>query len=453
MTSLISRDLTSQQLSVAQAVAAHAGWSLYDNSKSTSWLSLLESESVPMVLLSAGSPSTREDITSIRRIEPSTPIFVWQADTDIRSSMDLIQAGATDLIPCNASPQPLERQLKLLNKSPTICQEALCTRSLHSKVLASSIERLALNENDILITGPSGSGKELCASLIHKMSRRANKPMTVLNCPALPVDLADAELFGHVKNAFTGAAREKPGLIREAEGGVLLLDEVSALPLALQAKLLRVIQEREVRPVGARTNVKVDIRILSTTNQDLPALVDAGQFREDLLYRLSVHTLRVPSLRERSTDIAGLAAKFVDEFNTNDRVRQVQFDADCIAPLAANPWPGNVRQLRSVIRTAAALADQRRINPLAIEQAMDKRNGYSIEKQLNLGLTCDEPLEDYLRTTLLRCGNDYPRAAAIAGIHISSFYRLMPPEKFLITPRHARPFKTQSNAQTNYTSE
>lgn len=437
MTNLIWRGLGPQQLSVARGVAAHAGWSLYENSNSTSWLSLLESENVPMVLLSAGTPSTLEDIASIRRVESSTPIFVWQADTDIRSPMHLIQAGATDLIPYNSSHESLERQLKLFYKSPTICQEALCARSLHSKVLASSIDRLALIDNDVLISGPSGSGKELCASLIHRMSRRANKPMTVLNCPALPVDLADAELFGHVKNAFTGAAREKPGLIREAEGGVLLLDEVSALPLALQAKLLRVIQEREVRPVGARANVKVDIRILSTTNQDLSALVDAGQFREDLLYRLSVNTLRVPSLRERWTDIAPLATKFAEEFNVKNRVGQLPFDAGCIAPLASNPWPGNVRQLRSVIWSAAALADQRRINPLDIEQAMDKRNGYSIGKLLDLGLTCNEPLEDYLRTTLLRCGNHYERAAVIAGIHISSLYRLMPPEKLLIAPRQA----------------
>jgi two-component system response regulator GlrR len=253
--------------------------------------------------------------------------------------------------------------------------------------------------------------------------------MVVLNCPALPLDLADAELFGHAKNAFTGATREKLGLIREAEGGILLLDEVAALPLSLQAKMLRVIQEREVRPVGSGATVKVDIRILSTTNQDLSALVAAGQFREDLLYRLSVKELRVPPLRERLTDIAALARKFARELNGDDTDRNVMFEDGCLAMLASGDWPGNVRQLRSVVRSAAALADYGRIEQLHLEDLMDGGRSDSIQQLVDLSRVRADPIDNYLRMTLRQCANDYRVAAAIADIHMSSLYRLMPPEK------------------------
>jgi DNA-binding NtrC family response regulator len=431
MTVVFHKNLTLKQLFVVQALAEQTGWSVYDCPKTTSWLSLLDSKSVPMVVLADSSSSILADIASIRRVVPSTPIFVWLSDDKPETSMQLIQAGVSNLIAHDASHQTIERTLKPVTKTSTVSRQTLCAHSARTNALASSIDLLALGDSDVLISGPSGSGKELCASLIHKISCRANKPMVVLNCPALPLDLADAELFGHAKNAFTGATREKPGLIREAEGGILLLDEVAALPLSLQAKMLRVIQEREVRPVGSGATVKVNIRILSTTNQDLPALVAAGQFREDLLYRLSVKELRVPPLRERLTDIAALARKFANEFNGDDTDRNVMFEDGCLAMLASGDWPGNVRQLRSVVLGAAALADYGRIERLHLEDLMDKSRCDSIQQLVDLSRVCADPIDIYLRMTLRQCANDYRAAAAIADIHMSSLYRLMPPEKAL----------------------
>ncbi|MFO0108640.1 MAG: sigma 54-interacting transcriptional regulator [Burkholderiales bacterium] len=431
MTVVFHKNLTLKQLFVIQALAEQTGWSVYDCPKTTSWLSLLDSKSVPMVVLADSAGPILADIASIRRVVPATPIFVWLSDDKPETSMQLIQAGVSNLIAHDASHQTIERTLKPVTKTATASRQVLCAHSARTKALASSIDLLALGDSDVLISGPSGSGKELCASLIHKISRRANKPMVVLNCPALPVDLADAELFGHVKNAFTGATREKPGLIREAEGGILLLDEVAALPLSLQAKMLRVIQEREVRPVGSGATVKVDIRILSTTNQDLPALVAAGHFREDLLYRLSVKELRVPPLRERLTDIAALARKFASEFNGDDTDRNVMFGDGCLAMLARGAWPGNVRQLRSVVRSAAALADDGRIEQLHLEDLMDGSSSDSIQQLVGLSRVRADPIDNYLRMTLRQCANDYRAAAAIADIHMSSLYRLMPPEKAL----------------------
>ena len=222
--------------------------------------------------------------------------------------------------------------------------------------LKTTIRAVAPTRTTVLIHGESGTGKELVARAIHDLSPRAGRKFVAVNCAAIPGPLLESELFGHVRGAFTDAVRDKPGLFEEADGGTLFLDEVGELPLALQGKLLRALQESEIRPVGSETSIKVDTRVIAATLRDLRAEVDAGRFREDLFYRLDVVPLDVPALRERIEDIGELA-RFFGERHGVRHGRHVELDAEAIAALQARAWPGNVRELENVIERAVVLSD------------------------------------------------------------------------------------------------
>jgi len=222
--------------------------------------------------------------------------------------------------------------------------------------LAVLVRRIAPREVTVLITGESGTGKERIAQAIVRGSSRATEPFVTFNCAAIQPELAEAELFGHARGAFTGAVTARGGLFREAAGGTLFLDEVAELDLRTQAKLLRVLQEGEVRPVGEDRAVKVDVRIIAATHRDLAARVAAGEFREDLLYRLKVVNLHVPPLRERPADIPALARRFLHEFSERFGVGPHRLTEAMRAKLESYPWPGNVRELRNALESMVALS-------------------------------------------------------------------------------------------------
>lgn len=221
--------------------------------------------------------------------------------------------------------------------------------------VAELVERVAQREVTVLVTGESGTGKELVAKAIVKASPRARKPYIRFNCAALPRELAEAELFGHSRGAFTGAQRARPGLFREAEGGTLLLDEVGELDVQTQGALLRVLQEREVRPIGVERAHRIDVRVIAATNRDLAAEVRAGRFREDLYYRLNVVTLRVPPLRERPEDVVPLVEHFTARFASRFGLGEVRLSERVVDRLRAAPWPGNVRELEHTVERMVAL--------------------------------------------------------------------------------------------------
>jgi two-component system response regulator HydG len=222
--------------------------------------------------------------------------------------------------------------------------------------LAHLVQRAGPRDVTVLMTGESGTGKERVAEALVRASPRAGRPYLRFNCAALTEELAEAELFGHAKGAFTGAHRERPGLFREADGGTLLLDEVGELAPPLQAKLLRVLQEGEIRPVGESRSVKVDVRILAATHRDLRKLAAEGRFREDLYYRLNVVNLRVPPLRERPEDIPVLARMFLDRFSSRFHTGPLKLPPDLFERLRALPWPGNVRELENALESMVALS-------------------------------------------------------------------------------------------------
>jgi len=224
--------------------------------------------------------------------------------------------------------------------------------------LAVLVHRVAPRDVTVLLRGESGTGKERVAEAIVKASRRASQPFVRFNCAALTPELAEAELFGHTRGAFTGAVRARPGLFREAHGGTILLDEVGELELATQAKLLRVLQEHELRPVGEDHSVPVDVRVIAATHRDLARRVEEGAFREDLYYRLRVVELQVPPLRERPDDIAPLVRHFLDRFASRFGLGEVREPDGLVARLQAMPWPGNVRELENAIESLVALSDE-----------------------------------------------------------------------------------------------
>lgn len=231
-----------------------------------------------------------------------------------------------------------------------------------SLALLTLAERISASDIPVLLEGPTGTGKEVLARFVHRLSPRAEGPFVAVNCAAMPEAMLEALLFGHRKGAFTGAAEAGEGLFRAADGGTLLLDEIGELPLALQAKLLRALQEGEVLPLGATRPLKVDVRIIAATNRDLAAEAAAGRFREDLLYRLNVFPLRIPALRDRPGDIAALAfgmlLRHAPQPVPGAPRRPGWIDADALALLEAHPWPGNVRELENVIRRALLLSGE-----------------------------------------------------------------------------------------------
>ncbi|RYZ42174.1 MAG: sigma-54-dependent Fis family transcriptional regulator [Myxococcaceae bacterium] len=229
--------------------------------------------------------------------------------------------------------------------------------------LALLLQRVGPRDVTVLITGESGTGKERVAEALVRASPRADKPYVRFNCAALTPELAEAELFGHVRGAFTGAVRPRKGLFREADGGTLLLDEVGELTLPLQAKLLRVLQEGEVRPVGEDRALPVDVRVLAATHRDLPQRVAEGHFREDLYYRLKVVTLQVPALRSRPEDIAALAQHFLARHTERFRMPPVTLTPELLERLTAYRWPGNVRELENVLESAVVLSPDGTLDP------------------------------------------------------------------------------------------
>ncbi len=238
-----------------------------------------------------------------------------------------------------------EKFKNLIGKSPAI------------QIVKETIEKIAPYDINVLITGESGTGKEVVAKTIHSLSRRKNKPFVAINCASLPADLLESELFGYKKGAFTGATSDKKGLIEEANGGTLFLDEIGEMPMSLQAKLLRFLEERKIRPLGSLKEVEVDVRIVSATNRDLEEEIKKGNFREDLYYRLSTIIIRVPPLRERKEDIPLLAEHFLKEFQKKYNKHFTKISPDFLDFLTSHEFKGNIRELRNLLEKAVILSE------------------------------------------------------------------------------------------------
>jgi DNA-binding NtrC family response regulator len=287
------------------------------------------------------------------------------------------------------------------------------------------IRKVADTDVTVLITGESGTGKELVAKAIYTNSRRHDKPFVSINCGALPETLLESELFGYVKGAFTGAAGDKKGLFHAADGGTIFLDEIGLTSPALQMRLLRVLQEREVRRVGDTQDYKVDVRVIAATNEDLGGKVKEGAFREDLFYRLSVVPIHIPPLRERATDIPLLVQHFVDRANTR-LGKKFRVDKELLDMLMHYDWPGNIRELENVIERAVALADGTHLRtedlPDSILQFKQEDNGRAAR---DLRSVVDDSERKHILRIMQETGGNKKLAARILGIDLATLYRKM----------------------------
>lgn len=293
----------------------------------------------------------------MRRLHPRVPVILMTAFGDIESAVAAMRAGASNYLPKPFEPASL---LQIVQQYSLDASQGEETSAIavdpKSRALLALAERVAASATTVLLSGDSGCGKEVLARYIHRHSPRAQAAFVAVNCAAIPDNLIEATLFGHERGAYTGASQAQAGKFEQAQGGTLLLDEISEIPLPLQPKLLRVLQEREVERVGAKKPVALDIRVIATTNRDLAACVAAGTFRADLYYRLNVFPLQLPPLRERPGDIVPLARRFVTRQAQSLARPQLRLTHAAEESLLQHPWPGNVRELENALQRAAILA-------------------------------------------------------------------------------------------------
>jgi two-component system, NtrC family, response regulator HydG len=390
---------------------------------------------VVLLDLRLGTASGMELLGELRERRPDTEIVVMTGYASIDSAVACMRAGAFDYLekPFEDSRRVLQtleralerRRLRVRNRE---LEGALGLSKALERVVAQSgsmrrvmqtVRDLASNESNVLIEAESGTGKELLARAIHETSPRSGGPFVPVDCGALPEGMIEGELFGYLRGAFTGAIRDSEGLFRAAHGGTLFLDEVGELPLALQSKLLRAIQEREVRPLGATEAQPFDVRLVAATNRDLAGEVAAGRFRADLFYRLRVVALALPPLRERPEDVPVLASHFLERASRGTKV--VGLEPEALERLIAHRWPGNVRELENTIEAATALAQGPRVT--AADLRLGSFDAPRAEVPSDIALSLEAFERACLNEALRRCHGDVRRAAKLLGIGRSTFYR------------------------------
>jgi two-component system, NtrC family, response regulator HydG len=283
--------------------------------------------------------------------------------------------------------------------------------------------RVAPFDTSILITGESGSGKEIMARYIHKLSLRANKSFLGINCGALPETLLESELFGHKAGSFTGAISNRVGIFEQAQGGIIFLDEIGDISLAMQVKLLRVLQEKEVIRVGESKPHKIDVRIMAATNRDLPQAIRDGKFREDLYYRLGVFEIEVPPLRERTEDILPLARYFIKQLSKKLKMPELRLEATCLDYLVSYSWPGNVREMENALERAAVMSQKGLILPESLPTIIVHSDSVRSQSTKLIKRTLAKVEQDHIQAVLELTGNNRSRAAKILGISPTTLWR------------------------------
>jgi two-component system response regulator GlrR len=370
----------------------------------------------------------------MRAIEPLLPIIILTAHGTIPDAVAATRDGVAAFLtkPFDGRALVAEVQRLLALRAPagqaaSGWRSDIITRNRVMLGLIDEIARVAPHDATVLVQGPSGSGKELIARAVHAASARAEAPFVAINCAAMPEALLESELFGHVKGAFTGAVADSAGLLRAAQGGTVLLDEIGDMPLPLQAKLLRVLQERTVRPVGGARELPVDVRVIAATHRDLGALIGEGKFREDLFYRLNVVRLTLPPLEARRDDVPLLAQHFLRQIATRYQSGATTFSADALERLTAAPWPGNVRQLFNVVEQCVVLADTPVISEALVVRALQSSPA-GAELPAGIPSLADARAQferDYLVQLLKLTEGNITQAARLAQRNRTEFYRLI----------------------------
>ena len=396
----------------------------------------------PVVTLDLGLPPDADGISEglatleeIVSLSPHVKVIVVTGQNDRENAVRAIGSGAYDFYhkPIDAEIlglivnrayrlHELEQENRaLVQQKIDVPVEGVVACSPEMVKVCRTVEKVAPSGATILLLGDSGTGKELCARSLHDLSPRAKGRFVAINCAAIPENLLESELFGYEKGAFTGAAKQTPGKIEFANGGTLFLDEVGDLPMSLQAKLLRFLQERVVERIGGRTEIPVDVRVVSATHQDLQEKIRAGAFREDLYYRIGEIAVQIPPLRERGGDISLLARMFFDLFNREQGSNLKGFSKDALIAMEAYGWPGNVRELKNRVKRAVIMAEGKHITAKDLE--MD--SSASDEKYLDLRHVREEAERQAIQRALGHASGKVSTAADLLGISRPTMYDLI----------------------------
>lgn len=377
-------------------------------------------------------------LEEVKRSTPDTDVILMTAYGSVDDAVSCLRKGATDYILKPFDMDDLIIRIKRLLEMQTIKAKCIslseCCRRQHTPIIGSSsktkellklVSQVAMSDSTVLITGESGTGKEVVAAAIHHSSSRADGPYIRINCAAIPAGLMESELFGHEKGAFTGATSRKIGKFELAHTGTILLDEIGEIPLNLQAKLLRVLQEREIERIGATRSVNINVRILCATAKNLEEEVHQGTFREDLYYRLQVIPIVVPPLRERREDIIDLCRYFLDEFS-KERNLPLQLSDESLKVLKAYDFPGNVRELKNIIERVSVLAPSPVIQPWNLPADLrGPATENAGEEVLTLGEAVARAEKNCIRSALRHTGGNKTEAAEILGISRKNLWEKM----------------------------
>ncbi|WP_063080540.1 two-component system response regulator GlrR [Escherichia coli] len=413
---LLGLHLTSEGYSVVTAESGAEG------------LRVLNREKVDLVIsdLRMDEMDGMQLFAEIQKVQPGMPVIILTAHGSIPDAVAATQQGVFSFLTKPVDKDALYQAIDdaLEQSAPATDErwrEAIVTRSPLMLRLLEQARLVAQSDVSVLINGQSGTGKEIFAQAIHNASPRNSKPFIAINCGALPEQLLESELFGHARGAFTGAVSNREGLFQAAEGGTLFLDEIGDMPAPLQVKLLRVLQERKVRPLGSNRDIDINVRIISATHRDLPKAMARGEFREDLYYRLNVVSLKIPALAERTEDIPLLANHLLRQAAERHKPFVRAFSTDAMKRLMTASWPGNVRQLVNVIEQCVALTSSPVISDALVEQALEGEN-----TALPTFVEARNQFElNYLRKLLQITKGNVTHAARMAGRNRTEFYKLL----------------------------
>ncbi len=405
-------------------------------------LAALRRHEPPVVTLDLGLPPDADGageglatLEQILTLAPMTKVIVLSGNQDRTNAVKAVAMGAYDFYQ-----KPFELEVlqlivkrafhlaqleaenrKLQRLQPGAALAGIITASEPMQKVCRTIEKVAPVDATVLLLGESGTGKEVLARAVHELSSRAAKRFVAINCAAIPENLLESELFGYEKGAFTGASKQTKGKIEYADGGTFFLDEVGDLPMPLQAKLLRFLQERTVERLGGREEIPVDVRVVCATHQDLRRLIGEGRFREDLFYRISEVTINIPPLRERPGDAVLLAHAFLERYAEQFKKAVKGFTPDAVAAIESHPWPGNVREMENCIKRAVIMSDGGRIEAADLELP---GTGQEAEP-LNLRQVREEAERQAVVRALARVGGNIAKAAELLGVSRPTLYDLM----------------------------
>ena len=436
-TVLVVEDQDSARESLAELLRGE-GYEVHEAADGNAAISLVDQLDLDLVLTDLTMPGS-DGIGVLRHIRdasPQTLVILMTAHASVETAVEAIRLGAQDyLLKPLIFEDVLHKAQHLMEHRKLAWENQLLRREVNGhfsperplgrsqamQEIAALVKKVAPTPTTVLITGESGVGKEVVARTLHTHSLSKDNVFLPVNCSAIPENLLESQLFGHVKGSFTGAVSSQEGLFQRARGGTIFLDEIGEMPLSLQPKLLRVLEEKTVLPVGSTAPVKVNVRILAASNRDLKTEVETGRFRDDLFYRLNVFEINIPPLRKRLDDLPGLVEHLIHRHNVEMKTNYKGVDSATMRILMSFPWKGNIRELDNVLERAMILGNGEWITPVELPGQRSEGEEFGSEDDLTKAIELYE--KSHIERTLNKAGGDKMRAADLLGLSLSTLYR------------------------------